>query len=347
MVNRREFLQATAAAGVGIAATDLIHAAPSAAVPTKIQIPESDKIIITVITDNLSDLGRLDYKIAKRPSPTNSPLDAAVHAEHGLAYNVETVVEGKTHSCLFDFASDPRGVLKNLDLLKVDLQRVEAFCMSHDHWDHQAAMVEVLKAKKQEFGRNIPFYIGEQYFAGTYQKRPSGAILKINLLKREEIEALGFVRIVEVKGPTSIIPGAYFPGRIERTTDYEVLQPQFLAKSGSDYVQESFPGEQVLIMNAKGKGLVVLSGCAHRGIVNAVKTAQMVTGIEKVHAVIGGCHLINAKPEVILKSVADIRAINPDYIVPMHCTGYEAISTFAREMPDKFILNTAGTKYII
>jgi len=347
MVNRREFLQAAAVAGVGVATADLAHAAPTPAVPTKVQIPESEKITITVITDNLSDLGRLDYKIAKRPVMTNSPLDAAVHAEHGLSYYVETVVDGKAHACLFDFASDPRGVLKNLDLLKIELQRVEAFCMSHDHWDHQAAMVEVLNAKKQEFGKNIPFYIGEQYFAGTYGKRQNGSVLKLNLLKREEIEALGFVRIVEVKGPTSIIPGAYFPGRIERTTDYEILNPRFVAKHGNEYVQENFPGEQALIMNAKGKGLVVLSGCAHRGIVNAVKTAQMVTGIEKVHVVIGGCHLINAKQEQILKTVADIRAVNPDYIVPTHCTGYEAISTFAREMPDRFILNTAGTKYVI
>jgi 7,8-dihydropterin-6-yl-methyl-4-(beta-D-ribofuranosyl)aminobenzene 5'-phosphate synthase len=102
-----------------------------------------------------------------------------------------------------------------------------------------------------------------------------------------------------------------------------------------------------LILNVKGKGLVVLSGCAHRGIVNAVKTAQKMTGIDKVHAVIGGCHLINQKPEVILKTVADIKAINPDYVVPTHCTGFEAISVFAREMPDEFILNTVGTRYIM
>ena len=101
------------------------------------------------------------------------------------------------------------------------------------------------------------------------------------------------------------------------------------------------------MFNAKGKGLVVLSGCAHRGIVNTVKHAQKMTGIEKVHAVIGGFHLTGAKPELIDKTVADIKAVRPDYIVPMHCTGYEAIGAFAREMPDQFILNTAGTKYII
>ncbi len=318
----------------------------AAAVATKVHIPEADKVVITVVTDNLADLGPIDAKIAKRPASTTSPLHHAFHAEHGLAYHVETVVDGKAHACFFDFASIPSGVLHNLDLLKLDLQKVEALAISHDHWDHSVAMVEVLKAKKQELGKDIPLYIGEQYFVDTYIKRPGGVILRSNLLKREEIEDLGFVRIVETTGPTAIIPGACLTG-IEQTTDYEVLQPQFLKKKGDDYVQETFPGERALVLNVKGKGLVVLSGCAHRGIVNAIKTAQRITGIEKVHAVIGGCHLYNQKSERILKTVMGIKAINPDYVVPTHCTGFEAISAFAREMPDNFILNTAGTKYIM
>jgi 7,8-dihydropterin-6-yl-methyl-4-(beta-D-ribofuranosyl)aminobenzene 5'-phosphate synthase len=116
---------------------------------------------------------------------------------------------------------------------------------------------------------------------------------------------------------------------------------------GDQFVQEDFIGEQAMVLNAKGKGLVVLSCCAHRGIVNTVKHAQKMTGIEKVHAVIGGFHLTGAQPELIQKTIADIKAIRPDYIVPTHCTGYEAIGAFAREMPDQFILNTAGTRYII
>lgn len=92
---------------------------------------------------------------------------------------------------------------------------------------------------------------------------------------------------------------------------------------------------------------MVLSGCAHRGIVNTVKQAQKITGVEKIYAVIGGFHLAGVKPEIMQKTVADIKKINPQYIVPTHCTGYEAIAAFAREMPDQFILNTVGTKYTI
>lgn len=313
-----------------------------------IKIPEADKITVTVITDNLADALRSDYKIAQRhaPAANASILDLTLHAEHGLAYHIETVIDGKAHSCLFDFGADSRGVLRNLNLLQIDLRQVEALGTSHDHFDHNAAFVEVLKTKRKEFSKDIPFYVGEQFFVGTYGKKPDGNVSKLNLLKREEIEELGFVRIVETKDPTPIIPGAYLSGRIEQVTEYEEISSRFLAKSGIEFVQETFVGEQAVVLNARGKGLVVLSSCAHRGIINTVKHAQKMTGIDKVHAVIGGCHLINAKPELILKTVSDMKAIDPDYIVPTHCTGFEAISTFAREMPNQFILNTAGTRYI-
>jgi 7,8-dihydropterin-6-yl-methyl-4-(beta-D-ribofuranosyl)aminobenzene 5'-phosphate synthase len=153
------------------------------------------------------------------------------------------------------------------------------------------------------------------------------------------------VKVVEVKTPTSLVPGAYFTGRVERVTDYETIPPTFVAKQGDQYVQETFPGEQAVVMHAKGKGLVVLSACAHRGIVNTLKHAQKMTGVEKVHAVIGGFHLTGAKPEIIAKTIADVKAMRPDYVVPTHCSGFETIAAFAREMPDQFILNTAGTRY--
>ena len=100
-----------------------------------------------------------------------------------------------------------------------------------------------------------------------------------------------------------------------------------------------------MVFNVRGKGLVVASGCAHRGIVNAVKQAQKISGIEKVYAVLGGFHLTGAKPEIIQRTIADIKTVGPDYIIPTHCTGFPAITAFAREMPDQFILSTVGTRF--
>ena len=187
-------------------------------------------------------------------------------------------------------------------------------------------MIEILKAKKDELRKGIPFYVGEQFFVGTYARRPDGNIASLLALKREDVEGLGFLKIVEVKEPTPIIPGAYLPGRVEQVTDYEKVAPNFVAKKGNEFVQETFIGEQAVILNAKGKGLVVVSSCAHRGIVNTIKQAQKMTGIEKVYVVIGGFHLTGAKPERIQKTIADIKAINPEYIVPTHCTGFQAIA---------------------
>ena len=314
----------------------------------EVRIPESEKIVITVIVDNLSDTTRPHYKIAQRHISTTSMLEMALHAEHGLAYQIETIVGGESHSCLFDFGASSQGVLKNMDLLKIDLRKVEALGLSHDHWDHQAALIEILKSRKREFREGIPLYVGERFFEGTFVRRPNGQIISLLALKREDIEGLGFVKIQEIKNPTSIVPGAYLPGQIEQVTDYEkILLTRFVAKKGQEFVQETFPGEQAVILNAKGKGLVVISGCAHRGIVNTVKHAQKMTGIDKVHVVIGGFHLTGAKPELIQRTIADIKAIAPDFIVPTHCTGFEAMIAFAQAMPDQFILNIAGSKYVV
>jgi 7,8-dihydropterin-6-yl-methyl-4-(beta-D-ribofuranosyl)aminobenzene 5'-phosphate synthase len=344
-MERREFLKATAVTGAVLLSGDLLRGTSLA--QKVVNIPESERIVITVIVDNLADTGRPDYKIAKRLERINSVFDNAPYAEHGLAYHIETVVNGESYSCLFDYASDAVGVMKNMNLLKIDLKKIEALGLSHDHWDHQAALLGILRAKKNEFRNGIPFYVGEQFFVGEFVRGPRGNIISQLALNREEIEGLGFVKIVEIKEPTPIITGAYLPGKIEQVTDYEKIPPRFLTKRGDEFVQETFLGEQAVVLNAKGKGLVVLSGCAHRGIVNTVKHAQKMTGIEKVHAVIGGFHLNGEKPERIQKTVADIKAIGPDYIVPTHCTGFEAITAFAQAMPNQFILNIAGTRYII
>jgi 7,8-dihydropterin-6-yl-methyl-4-(beta-D-ribofuranosyl)aminobenzene 5'-phosphate synthase len=344
-MNRRGFFKATAVTGSLFLTGDILREGDFS--QGLVKIPESEKMVITVITDNLADALRPDDRIAKRHTGTVSPLEGMLHAEHGLAYHVETVVDGRSHSFLFDYATDFQGVKKNIELLKIDFKRIEALALSHDHLDHQAALVELLKAKRTDIPPGTPFYVGEGFFVGTYMRRPDGRVVSLLALKREDLEGLGLLRIVEVKNPTPLVPGAYLTGRVERVTDYEQVPPVFVAKKGEQFVQEDFEGEQAIVLNAKGRGLVVLSGCAHRGIVNTVKHAQRITGMEEVHAVMGGFHLSGAKPEIIRKTIEDIKAIRPDYVVPTHCTGFEAISAFAREMPDQFILNTAGTRYTI
>ncbi len=339
-MGRREFLKFSMAAGALLATGEATKGDLMAQETAK--IIEVDKLTIWVLTDNYFDTLRPDSPITKRYRVTPGK---SIHAEHGLAYFVETVVNGKANACMFDYGLDPIGVMNNISLLGLDVGKAQAFTLSHGHFDHFMAAVEILKRNQARIAKGTPFYVGDEAFYRRYSLRPGGGeAMDIGQLKKEDIEALG-LKVVEVKSSTQIIPGAYFTGNIERVTTYEKVPPSLLIKRGEKPEPDDFRGEQAFFFNIKGKGLVVLSGCAHAGIVNTVKQAQKVSGIEKIHAVLGGFHLINAKPEIIQKTVADIKALKPEYVVPTHCTGFEAIVAFQQEMPGEFIINTAGTQY--
>jgi 7,8-dihydropterin-6-yl-methyl-4-(beta-D-ribofuranosyl)aminobenzene 5'-phosphate synthase len=344
-MNRRDFMKTSVAAGAMLVAGDVMSGRNPAHAAVK--IPEAEKVTITIITDNLYDVTVPSEKIAKRYtiSPGTPIVNLGLHAEHGLAYHIETVVNGVSHSFLFDFGTDFQGVLRNMELLKVDFGKIEALVLSHGHWDHQIPIPDLMKAKKGIVRQGIPLYLGGEAFVERFSRTPDGTVTSLGQLKREEIDNLGIVKIMEVKEPTPIVPGAYVTGNIEMVTEYEKGQPPLVIKQGDQYVQDFFVGEQAVMLNVKGKGLVVVSGCAHRGIVNAMKQAQKVTGMDRVHAVVGGTHLTGAKPETLQRSIAAIKAAQPSYIVPTHCTGFKSIAAFAKEMPDQFILSTVGTRF--
>jgi len=339
-MDRRDFLKFSAAAGMLLVA----EAGTKAGVMAQgtARVTEVDKLTVWVLTDNYYDVNRAEAKITKR---YRAAPGKSIHAEHGLSFYVETVIDGKTSACMFDYGLDPLGVMNNIALLGLDIGKANAFSLSHGHWDHYTSAVSVLKQNQSRIAGRTPFYVGEEAFARRYSLRPGTTeFADLGQLRKGDIEALG-LEVVEVKNPLQIIPGAYFSGNIKRVTAYEKPPPTLLVKRGEKPEPDDFRGEQALFFNVKGKGLVVLSGCAHAGIVNTVKHAQKIAGIDKIHAVMGGFHLINAKPEVIQNTVADIKAMKPDYIIPTHCTGFEAVVAFSREMPNEFILNTAGSQY--
>ncbi len=338
-MDRRDFIKYSLSAGTLLAAGGTMTGMSAQAGPGAAEV---DKLTVYVVTDNYYDANVKDPRIGKRYRSVSGKM---IHAEHGLSYYVETVVNGKASACMYDFGTDRAGVMNNIALLGIDVGKASAFGLSHGHWDHYTNAVDILKRNQRRIGLGTPFYVGQEAFARRYSLRPgANEPTDLGQLKKEDIEALG-LKVVEVKKPTELVPGAYFTGNIERVTSYEKVPASYQIKRGDKIEHDTFPGEQGVFFNVKGKGLVVLSGCAHAGIVNTVKQAQKVAGTDKIHAIMGGFHLINAEPSVIERTVSDIKAMKPDYIVPTHCTGFAAAVAFSREMPDEFILNTAGTRY--
>jgi 7,8-dihydropterin-6-yl-methyl-4-(beta-D-ribofuranosyl)aminobenzene 5'-phosphate synthase len=340
-VSRREFLKYSLATGALIAAGEGIL--NNVMAQTARGVTEVDKLTIWVLTDNYYDTTRADVKNTKR---YRSKAGKSIHAEHGISFYIETLVNGKASTCMYDFGLDPMGVMNNIALLGIEVGKTNAFSLSHGHYDHYTSAAAILKQNQSQIVGGTPFYVGEEAFAQRFASRPGvKEPTDLGRLKKEDLEASG-VKVVEVKTPFEIVPGAYFTGNIERVTTYEKVPKTFLIKRGENLEHDAFPGEQALFFKVKGKGLVVLSGCAHAGIVNTVKQAQKIAGTDKVNAIMGGFHLVNAKPEIIQSTVADIKAMRPDLIVPAHCTGFEAMVAFSREMPSEFVLNTAGTQYV-
>ena len=340
VLDRREFLKASMATGTvllfGGGTLDSIFA------QTKPRFVEVDKLTITIVTDNYYERNSPDNAVAKR---FRSTLDKSIHAEHGLSYYVETISGGQASSFMFDYGVDAQSVMRNMEILGINLEKIDGFGLSHGHWDHWGALVSILKANQRKIPRNTPFYVGEGAFSERFSVRSGSEPMRIPTLSRKDIESLGVLRIVEVTNTIEVMKGGYFTGRIERVTDYETI-PYSLIKRGDKLEPDQFMDEQALFFIVKAKGLVILVGCAHPGIVNTVKHVQKITGVQKVHAVVGGFHLVVSKPETVQKTVSDIKAISPDYVVPTHCTGFEPIILFQKEMPKQFILNTAGTKYV-
>ncbi len=303
---------------------------------------EVDKLTVWTLTDNYYDALRPDAKNAKRFRATPGK---SVHAEHGLSFYVETVVGEKVSACMFDYGLDAAGVMNNMALLGLDVAKVSAFALSHGHFDHYTSAASLLARNRERLAPGASFYVGEEAFARRYTVRPGSTdLVDLGQLRREDVERAG-VKIVEVRAPVQMIPGGYLTGPIERVTAYEKGTPAMQVKRGDRVEHDTFPGEQGLFFVVRGKGLVVISGCAHAGIVNTVLHARKLAGGRELHAVLGGCHLANAKPEITQATIGDLKALRPDLVVPAHCTGFEATLAFHQEMPNEFVLNTAGTQY--
>jgi 7,8-dihydropterin-6-yl-methyl-4-(beta-D-ribofuranosyl)aminobenzene 5'-phosphate synthase len=164
-------------------------------------------------------------------------------------------------------------------------------------------------------------------------------------LEEEKVEASGF-KVTRSKEPLLLLHGdILFLGEIPRRTSFEKGLPNAFYEDNGQKVRDPIEDDTAVVMNLGGKGLVLLSGCAHSGIINTVEYAREITGINKVHIVMGGFHLTGPAFEPIIDdTVEEMKRIGPDHVIPTHCTGRKAILAFERAMPGRFLVNMSGTK---
>jgi 7,8-dihydropterin-6-yl-methyl-4-(beta-D-ribofuranosyl)aminobenzene 5'-phosphate synthase len=309
-----------------------------------------DGLTITSIVDNFVDLLLSNEGPAQRRPRPEKAYESCLCAEHGLAEVVESRHAGASFPLLFDFGATPMVYLHNLELLAkdygFDLSQVKTLVLSHGHWDHYGGLCRFLEAKRHELHDQTHLYAGHDAFLHRWNQPRQGPRRDGGRLDETFVANQG-IDIVRVDRPQVVGGHVLVSGEIPRRTSYEVTPASMRVERQGELVHDTLPGEQALVYQLRGKGLVVLTACGHAGVVNTVLHAREVTGVDTVHAVIGGFHLSGASEERIGQSVEGLTELDPDLIVPMHCTGLATIDALQDRFPGRVIYNSAGTRYVL
>jgi 7,8-dihydropterin-6-yl-methyl-4-(beta-D-ribofuranosyl)aminobenzene 5'-phosphate synthase len=297
--------------------------------------------------DNYSDVLLPENETIIRPPLAKNGLipKNTVLAEHGLSLLVKVRVKEETHSIILDTGYTNVAVPYNLEYLGLTLDDVEAVVLSHGHMDHTGALKEILNLT----GKETSVILHPDAFLPRSIQFPSDQLLTFpEFPSRDELKDWG-ADVVENKAPLLLAHDTILvTGEIPRITAFEKGLPGAQIKQNGAFQSDAFKDDQSLVINLSNKGLVVISGCAHAGIINSISYARELTGQQDVCAVIGGFHLSGAVMEPSIEpTIEEMKKLSLQVISPMHCTGFKAISRFAQEIPDAFVLSSVGSRIVL
>jgi 7,8-dihydropterin-6-yl-methyl-4-(beta-D-ribofuranosyl)aminobenzene 5'-phosphate synthase len=315
-------------------------------------------VSITILVDNYADLILTSSDTVKRYE--EKPL----LAEHGFSALVD-INQGETR-ILWDTGLSRLALMENLKNLEIDPNSIHIMALSHGHDDHTGAVAEFLRSlrlatqpkkwpsstpledlARASAGRRIPLVLHPACLREIWNIQEDGArygpILPPPV---KEWEAFG-AEIVLSEGPHQLAPGCWTTGYIPRRSfEHSGRSRRMQYRQGTAFLPHDIEDDQSIVLNLEGKGLVVLTGCAHAGIVNTVTYARQVSGVERVHAILGGFHLARAQEDERKQTIDVVEEMHPAMISPMHCSGPVAISEFAQRMPQAFVRGAVGTTYL-
>jgi 7,8-dihydropterin-6-yl-methyl-4-(beta-D-ribofuranosyl)aminobenzene 5'-phosphate synthase len=338
---------------------EAIATTPREAVGTAVDpitIAAVDEITITTLVDNSYDALMDDTGPARRIGMGRVPAVAAAQfeegrtspgliAEHGFSALVTTRRGNNTHTLLFDTGVSPDGMATNFERIGLDASAIEAVVLSHGHPDHDGGFPGLMRLR----GRSgLPLTVHPLVFSRRRFASHGASSLELPTLSRAAIEAEGF-EVIERRQPSLLLDNSVLlTGEVDRTTEFERGLPNHEAWRDGKWEPDPFiMDEQALVVNVRGRGLVVLTGCGHAGAVNIARHAMRLTGVDRLHAMMGGFHLSGAVFEPIIEPTVDaFRELAPDVLVPAHCTGWKAQHRFSATLPDAFVPNAVGTSFI-
>jgi 7,8-dihydropterin-6-yl-methyl-4-(beta-D-ribofuranosyl)aminobenzene 5'-phosphate synthase len=340
---------------------------PAGVIPADVDPPAEqiplvpvDEVQVLTVCDNTVDIFLLDQGPARRlfstvhgeppllPAPTmveRHVVDGPL-AQHGFSALV-TVRRGQnTHTVLFDTGITPDGCAENLRRLGKDLSDIEVIVCSHGHFDHTAG----LSGLASRLGvAHLPVLVHPQFWTRRRLVIPGREPLEVPTTSRRALTEAG-LDVVEQPRPSFLLDDTILiTGEVDRTTGFEHgFRGHEAFRDGAWTPDPLILDDQALIVNVAGKGLVILTGCGHAGIINICRYAQRLTAETRLHAVLGGFHLNGPQFEPIIPpTLAAFKDLAPDVLVPTHCTGWRATHALAARFPSEFIQNSVGTTFAL
>jgi len=251
-------------------------------------------------------------------------------AEHGFSLLIET----NGGKILFD-TGQGYALKNNLDVLKIDPHGIDFIVLSHGHDDHTGG---------------LKFFIEEKVFPRIIA-HPDVVLpkYKVESGKKENIGlkySLGIFHPEFFKGPRALDEKIVFSGEVPKVNQWELEETKYFREVNEQLEKDPFT-DDVSLFVPTNKGLVVLTGCAHSGIINIIQYGLEITHSDHLRGIIGGMHLKNASQKRIEKTVSILKELNPEFITVSHCTGLEAGVVFKSVLKDKVIFTSVGMSFSI
>lgn len=304
---------------------------------------EVESVEIISLMDNSIDL----LSTVSRPEVKNfrewvkEPIKLPI-AEHGFSMLIRVWTKDEKHVVLFDTGVSPLGILMNARRMGINLSEVETIVLSHGHYDHFGGLSAVVKAIKRE---NLPIIVHEDMFKIRGSESNNGTIRRYPVFPSDyEVKPAKYIKTREpclIAGSSILVTG-----EIPRETKFEKGYSRHRALINDEWVPDPLIWDDRAVVIKHNKGLIVISGCAHAGIINTINYARHRTGVNEVYAVMGGFHLAGKEDEKRIGiTVEELKHIKPEIIVPCHCTGWRGILAISEAMPNAFIWNSVGNLY--